>query len=800
MQLDELGRLALAKGHFQEAVNIFRRAVDENKTAWAWIGLAEAYLGLDELPTARWAAYKALDREARNARALALAATIEQRLQQDRPKPVARRQTLYRAGRDYLERRTRQGWKRFFVKGINLGLATPGTYPGEYPIGKTQYRRWFDQMVAAGFNTLRVYAIQSPSFYEALAEINHRQHKLVLLQGIWIEPPENNDFSSDAFLKYARGQITEAIDALFGNLTLGERPGSPHGTYTCDVSPWLAGIIFGREWESCPTGLYNRLNGETVLSFEGAFLSAEQASPFERWIGRMLDELLAYEEKTYGVTHPVSTVCWPTLDPLSHPSESLYEDGLRWQGLTVRSDDCNENEDVETLDTAKFSVRTEAGFFATYHVYPYYPDFMNNDYLDAEKPYTAYLSRLKEHHQSQPVLIAEFGVPSSREVSHWQRLGWHHGGHDEEAQGRINGEMMKAIAETKMAGGALFSWFDEWFKRNWLFMNYELPVERNAFWFNHQDAEQCYGLIGAYPNYPGKKVTLSARPNEWPPETLLYRNDEAAARRFGDGADGARTLRSLKVQHDEGYLYLALTTDDAVDFDKGHYVIGIDTCDPSAGEFLLPFNLGMKSPVGLKFLIHLAGKKESRLLVCASYDKYLNDPYHNLWPAPSLEGAWVMMHNKTNDRRISKNRERFYPARVFPMSYLRHGSLDAGRPDYLSLSDFHVAGNLIELRLPWGLLMVTDPSSQTVYWKRGRQITRQTEGLRFLAASYKPEERGLSAVQTGGIDNATDRLPRVLESRMIRTYSWPGWNVPLYHLYEKKSLAVYRRYLMEIQL
>jgi len=798
MQLEASGQLALKKGDFQEAVNIFRRAIDEKKSVDAWMGLARAYLGLDELPTARWAAHKALDQKPGHPDAQGLARLIDERLRAARLKPAARRQIRYRAGKNMLERRRGKQWEPFFVKGINLGLAVPGTYPGEYSLGKTLYRRWFKQMVEAGFNAVRVYTIQPPSFYEALAEINEKQDALALLQGIWMESPQGNDFSSETFLAYTRRQITEAVDALFGNITLPERPGYPHGRFTHDISPLVLGIIFGREWEGCPIGFYNKMKGEAQSAFNGVFLSMTNATPFESWVCRMLDDLLIYEEKTYGVAHAVSTVCWPTLDPLTHPSESLYEDGLRWQGLGVKPIDCNENEDVETLDTAKIAVKKGSGFFATYHAYPYYPDFMNNDYLDQEKPYNAYLSLLKAHHGSQPVVIAEYGVPSSREISHWQRQGWHHGGHDEVEQGRINGEMIKAIYETGMAGGALFAWFDEWFKRNWLFMNYELPADRNALWFNFQDAEQCYGLIAAYPGYPGKIVTLKGNPDQWREATVLYRNDDALEHRFGDGADAARRLKSLAVQHDEGFLYLALTTGAAVDFKNGHYVIGIDTCDPAAGEFALPFNLGLSSPIGLKFLIHLTGEKTSRILVCSNYDKHLNDPYQDLWPESSREGAWVMMQSKTNDRRISKNRKHVYPARVFPMSNLHHGSLDPEDSGYSSLADFHVAGNLIELRIPWGLIMVTDPSSRTVYWKRGDQPTRITEGFRFVAFSFKPSPTGYAAVKTGKGDNTADRLPRVMELQVISPYAWNGWNVPLYHFYEKKSLAIYRRYLKEI--
>ena len=181
-----------------------------------------------------------------------------------------------------------------------------------------------------------------------------------------------------------------------------------------------------------------------------------------------------------------------------------------------------------------------------------------------------------------------------------------------------------------------------------------------------------------------------------------------------------------------------------------------------------------------------------------SYDKCLNEPKMKLWPIPSNEGAWVYMQNITNPRRRSKDMKHFFPAIVFPMSPLRHGSLDSQHPQSDSLSDFYVSDRMIEIRIPWGLIMVTDPSSKTVYWKQGDQTTRQTDGIRFVSFSYKPEAKGFTAKKTGNAHNATDMLPRVLESNTIRTYTWNGWNMPLYHFYEKKSLAIYRQHLTEI--
>ena len=45
-----------------------------------------------------------------------------------------------------------------------------------------------------------------------------------------------------------------------------------------------------------------------------------------------------------------------------------------------------------------------------------------------------------------------------------------------------------------MAGGLVFSWHDEWFKRTWNTMDYDHP-DRRPFWDNIQTNEQHFGLL-----------------------------------------------------------------------------------------------------------------------------------------------------------------------------------------------------------------------------------------------------------------------------------------------------------------
>jgi len=463
------------------------------------------------------------------------------------------------------------------------------------------------------------------------------------------------------------------------------------------------------------------------------------------------------------------------------------------QGIEVNDSYCNENEDVEQFDPVKIVAVGGGGFFATYHVYPYYPDFMNNDYLNERFPYRAYLEQLRRHHGDQPVLIAEFGVPSSRELTHWHQQGWHHGGHDEVAQGTINALMMESIHDAGLAGGILFSWFDEWFKRNWLFLPYEAPAERKANWFNLQDAEENYGLLEMYPGYPGKCVTLSGNTAEWADARILYEKKVTVTHRVNDGRDGARTLTHLRAQHDEGFLYLSLETAEPVDFGAAHYLIGLDTCSAGVGESFLPFLDNAASPAGLTFLLHLAGESHSRILVSRSYDKFTNADIGIIRPVSAEGGGWIVMQNMTGSRRISKDGKNFYPARVYSMSKLRHGSLDVNHSAFTSLADFFVSDRRIELRLPWGLLNYSDPSSNMVIWmERGKRI-KKSEGIGVLAWSYKPASRGFCAEGP-----ASDSFPVRGMTGDVSVYHWSKWDKPLYHTRLKKSYEIYCQALSRI--
>ncbi|GID92194.1 hypothetical protein Adi01nite_16060 [Amorphoplanes digitatis] len=52
------------------------------------------------------------------------------------------------------------GGDRTFLPGVNLGSTTPGSQPGELPIGEADYRAWFAAMGLLGVRVVRNYELQ----------------------------------------------------------------------------------------------------------------------------------------------------------------------------------------------------------------------------------------------------------------------------------------------------------------------------------------------------------------------------------------------------------------------------------------------------------------------------------------------------------------------------------------------------------------------------------------------------------------------------------------------------------------
>ncbi len=729
-----------------------------------------------------------------------------------------------------------------FVMGVNFGVALPGRWPSEFPEDEATYAGWLDLVAEMGANTVRLYTLLPPAFYAALEKHNRTrpQARLWLVQGVWTELPEGDDYVAPAFLAGFQDEIRRVIDAVHGNLDLPPRPGHASGRYRADVSGSVLGWLLGREWEPHSVRAFDRKAGAAAggagaasgVSFNGEYVVVEGGTPFEEWLGRVLDFTIAHETAQYRVQRPVSFVSWPTIDPMTHPTEATVAEEKAWKrrrGEDVSGTPILEyDNDGVSVDPLRLRPTPAAGggLFATYHAYPYYPDFMNLDpgYAEARgargpSRYLGYLRDLRAHHGDLPILIGEFGVPSSRGLSHFHPQGWSHGGHSERDQAQIDATLMRDIHEAGMAGGVVFALLDEWFKRNWLVAEFEVPADRNPFWLNALDPEQNYGILAARPGASGWKVTIDGRGEDWetiPP--LMTRAGAPAGAGFaavgvtaagataagperpvGDGHDAARAIRGLRVASDEAYLYVRLDVDDLDVDDDGRpewnrtaYLIGFDTYDERLGDHRLPLRDPLRSPVGLEFCAILDGPGTARLLVDTPYDIHTHRYHRPYRSAENNDGRFVEIRVETNRRRFGRD-GRVYQAREHNRSPLLHASMDPRDADHDSRADWHVGrdGRFIEMRIAWGLLNVTDPSSRRILHDDAANLkvigTRVTPGFRFFAASYRPE--GAAGGYPPMRGRWADRLPAGdgLQASDLPLYTWPTWDQPTWRI-EKKEV------------
>jgi hypothetical protein len=708
-----------------------------------------------------------------------------------------------RVGRRILEEPDgRGGWKPLWLKFVNLGAALPGKHPSEFPPDDGTYDRWIADIAELGANAVRVYTIHPPHFYRALRQHNlaHPASPVRLIHGVWTELPPGKleeRYDDPEWSAAFRAEMRRVVDLLHGHAAIEARPGHASGMYTADVSPWVSGYIIGREWEPYSVVEYARRNPRTT-DYRGTYVTVSGGNAVDVWMARAIDYMVGYEMQRYNAQRPMAYTNWPTLDPLVHPTESTLaqEDSIRRaRGEEVPEQPREFDNDAIGLDATRMKAtpRFPAGLFASYHAYPYYPDFLVLDpgYRQARSPegpsaYYGYLRELVAHHGDMPVVISEYGVPSSRGIAHFQPQGWDHGGHSEREQAEINARLTRDIVASGAAGAGVFALIDEWFKKNWIVIDFERPLERNRLWFNTLDAEQNYGLIAMRAGSRDSAITIDGRAGEWAGRGTLY---EAPATP-GDPLAVSR----LRVAHDEAFLYLQLDVG-AIDWRRAHYLIGIDTYDRALGDTKLPYT-GARSPVGLEFVLDLRGPEASRLLVDEPYNLYRAAPIRGARPPAmqqvyhrpfrtraNADGAYDSLYVVTNRRRVGRD------GTVFPaIGYDRNLLLHARQQDN-TLADWYAepAGRAIEIRIPWGMLHMVDPSRRWALFgdeRTGEIEGRPTDGFRFVVQSYDPNQPATTGTRlprgTGGFGD-------------VATYSWPTWEAPRWWSERKPAFEAMQR-------
>lgn len=576
-----------------------------------------------------------------------------------------------------------------FLPGVNLGSTTPNHQPGELAISASDYRRWFAEMGRLGVRVVRIYTIHPPALYTELAAYNeaHPAAPLYLVQGVYL-PDESyldggtlyDTVTDESFAQ----ELADASSAVHGDLQRAPTPGRSSGEWTADVSPWVMAWIIGVEWEPLATARTDDQHFDAPLTEGRYFSNTAEASPTERWLARHMDALAGFEAAK-GVSVPIAFVNWPTVDPLTHPREpSEYEDLV---GV-----DAN-----HVLATADWP----GGTFASYHAYPYFPDFLRYEaaledatWSGRSDAYAGYLRALRAHHAQMPVMITEVGVPSSLGSAHLGTNGRDQGNLTEREAMAIDADLLRLVRAQDMSGAFVFSWTDEWFKRTWNTMAHQVPADRRQLWHDPLTNEQYFGVVATDAgSVPG-------------------------ARRQVAGTGGA--IDGVLLDADASYVFLDVAL--GGDGPPASVRVEVDAIPgPDAADYRVDVDLS---------------ERTAQVWVRAALDPVRLD-LRAFEPPSDARDGW-------HPYRLLLNRPIVVDGATVPAEYQDVGALvegvwDPESPDYDSLATWNVVeaagGTTLRLRLPWPMVGLADPSSRIALGEGTPMETAAIGGLSFVIST-----------------------------------------------------------------
>ncbi len=588
------------------------------------------------------------------------------------------------------------GYEEFEIKGVDLGSGIPGYFSADYAIDKETYLRWFSLIQEMGANTIRVYTILGEDFYNAFYEYNiNNDNPLYLIHGLWVD--DYTQFSdSDAFdEEFLDKLLTDSkilVDVLHGNRTISENSYYGSGVYRKDVSQWTIGYILGVDWEDSTVAYTNEMN-EEKNSYQGKYMyTTEGATPFEAMLAEVGDKIIEYETKRYKEQRLVAFSNWPTTDPFDYD-----EDITDYFSKIAKVD-------VEHIKTTESVI---SGTFASYHIYPYYPDYLNYEdnveqYVDDSgniNTYYAYLQKIVEYHEI-PVIISEFGVPSSRGMSQIDsNTGRNQGGMSETEQGEAIVSCYYDIKNAGAAGCIIFSWQDEWFKSVWNTME-AVDLTSTAYWSDYQTNTQHFGLLAFDPGEEESICYVDGEVSEWTDEDIISGDEDL----------------NISMKYDEEFIYFKIYKKDYEESDVLY--IPIDTTQKTGSYYCS--NYDIKFERATDFVIVIDGEDNSRVVVQERYELlramssrevYGVSPYSDI-PEKTTD---VFKNIELIAEYVFSEEENKRIATTYETGKLTYGNANPNSEDYNSLADFCINGDYIEIRLPWQLLNFSNPSEMMIH-------------------------------------------------------------------------------------
>jgi len=594
------------------------------------------------------------------------------------------------------------------IRGIKLSKFIPGySKDSKNLITKEKYMDWIKKISELGINMISLDELQPPEFYEAIYEYNrlHLNKEIYIIQGIFVDEDvymKNIDAFDEKLEKSIEDSYKKTINAVHGNLKNGKILDFYVEKYKFDISKWVYSYSIYADWGQDIVEYTNNRNVE-YEQYNGKYLYTKDASRFEVFLATIGDKLINYETERYSTQRNLSFTVYPSTDPLDYP-ENIKAFFEKFIGINI--------EKIQENDNYKSDV------YISYDIYPYSLDYYDNKNKNL---YKEYIKRINDFHK-KPVVISEYGVPSSRGVAAYERnrnLARDYGRLTEKAQGEAIISMYKDILEMGSCGCVLNNWQDDWSENSWNTVT-TIDIEKNIYWSDYQTNEQSFGLLSFDPGDKNKKIYNDGKKTEWNKEDIVYKSDEY----------------NLSIKYDEKYIYYMIDIK-GKNPRKENLFVPIDLTPKSGSDYISNFDICTNKCSD--FVICLQGENNSKLLVQErfntieaiygdiikyKYNQFLNRPAKDSNKFVNVEGLLSEKKYYFDKKIISEeefiNRDRtktkYYSLyKSEEVGNLLYGNGNPKLKDFNNLSDFCYGKDFIEIRIPWQLLNFYNPSEMEIH-------------------------------------------------------------------------------------
>ena len=212
-----------------------------------------------------------------------------------------------------------------------------------------------------------------------------------------------------------------------------------------------------------------------------------------------------------------------------------------------------------------------------------------------------------------------------------------------------------------------------------------------------------------------------------------------------------------------------------------------------------------------EFLLQIDGMNNSRIVVDAYYDAFYyiyGEKYKLVDIKPSYRQKDQGLFNSmqlciSNPLFLPKDRKKS-PFQSYETGVLRHGNANPQHKEYNSLTDFAVQNGSVEIRIPWQLLNIMDPSKRMAmadfYSRKGIKMESNVPKRETFMDFDKDDGIKGQIIDGVYVGAGVKKYGQTSELTIgMDYYTWQTWQMPTYHERLKKSYYVLQKTFKQLE-